>query len=67
MNSKRSKSALTSLGERFPKLLGRDPSEPQGPEKGPKAQDAFEVWHHHSAARHSGGDWALLLELDQRR
>jgi hypothetical protein len=35
-------------------------------EKGSKAQDTFEVWHHHASLRRPS-EWALMLQFDQRR
>jgi len=35
-------------------------------DKGPKDSDRFEVWHHHASLRRPG-EYALMLQLDQRR
>ena len=39
---------------------------PEAEDKGPKASDAFEVWHHHAATRNPA-HLALMLRFDQRR
>lgn len=52
------------------RLTGRDPAPTMvgrdARDKGPKALDRFEVWHHHVSLRQPG-ELALMLRLDERR
>lgn len=66
MKSSRSQTSLSSLGERLPRLLNRGAPDADARDKGPKSQDAFEVWHHHASLRRPS-EWDLLLQFDQRR
>ena len=66
MNSTRNPYTLSTLSQRLPKLLSGAAVDVDGREKGPKAQDSFEVWHHHASLRRPS-DWALMLQFDQRR
>ncbi len=66
MNSTRSKSTLSALSQRLPKLSSGHSVDADGREKGPKAQDSFEVWHHHASLRRPS-EWDLMLQFDQRR
>lgn len=66
MKSNRSTPSRSSLKDRLPRILGTAPSDTEAREKGPKTQDAFEVWHHHAALRRPA-EWDLLLQFDQKR
>lgn len=66
MKTQRSTPSLSALSERLPRLLSRKASDADARDKGPKTQDAFEVWHHHVALRRPS-EWELLLQFDQRR
>lgn len=66
MKSSRIKPSLANLGARLPRLVDQPTPEAGVREKGPKAQDSFEVWHHHASVRRPA-EWALMLQFDQRR
>ena len=66
MNSSRINPNHSSLNARLPRLVDQPSPDTGAREKGPKAQDGFEVWHHHGSVRRPA-EWALMLQFDQRR
>ncbi|NBT10911.1 MAG: hypothetical protein EBT24_07915 [Betaproteobacteria bacterium] len=66
MNSSRSKSSAARLVAARPQLVDQPSPEGGARDKGSKAQDSFEVWHHHGSLRQPS-EWALMLQFDQRR
>ena len=66
MKTRRTPSASASLAAPLNRLLDQPTPDASAREKGPKAQDTFEVWHHHSSLRRPS-EWALMLQFDQRR
>jgi len=57
---------MGSMAGPIPRLLDQSAPDAKAREKGSKAHDTFEVWHHHASVRRSS-EWALMLRFDQRR
>ena len=66
MKTSRKPSPTDTLNAGISRMVEQPMPDGGAREKGSKAQDTFEVWHHHASLRRPS-EWALMLQFDQRR